>query len=213
MNQDKLISNIKKLFALAGNNPNQYEAEVAMKRAHKLLNENNLSMIDLADIDAEEIGSSVFGNVVGWNKHLYNAVSSLYMCKYFTSNKLGHPMHVIVGAESNRVTASIVIESLLSVIKEQSKGKGVAYRNGMMFGVIEKCNELMSEDERELSTGTGLVLADIKNARMSANEEYISQYTELSKGRSSSYRTNAEGQAAGRKLSVNARMSNKLALN
>ena len=36
MNNKKLIDRIKKLLALAGNNPNQAESELAMKRAQKL---------------------------------------------------------------------------------------------------------------------------------------------------------------------------------
>ena len=49
--EDKILEKVKKLLALAGNNPSQAEAEAAAAKAQALLQEYNLT---LKDVDGEE---------------------------------------------------------------------------------------------------------------------------------------------------------------
>ena len=90
MEQNKLIERIKKLLALSANNPNPHEAQVALKRAQKLLAENDMSMTSLTEIESETIGESRGKNVQIWSKRIYDAISRLYQCEYITEYPLLH---------------------------------------------------------------------------------------------------------------------------
>ena len=78
---DKILDRIKKLFALGSNNPNEHEAESAMKMARKLLDKHNLSIFD--PNEKEEVGIKIEDNLnMPWTRMVYGAIARLYDVKY-----------------------------------------------------------------------------------------------------------------------------------
>lgn len=213
----KIVDRIKKLFALANNNPNIHESELAMKAAKKLLDKHNITAFDLSDRD--EVGIKIEDNVnMPWIKTLYLAISELYDCKYFISKNFGPKWkHVIVGTESNRVTASIVMEHLRIAIYNEGYGQGAGFRNAASEGVYFNVQNIIKErnsSKEEAIPGTGLVLADISSISQQDNQNWLDENIKnLRKGKSSSSAFDSNGYEYGKKLNVGARISNKRALN
>lgn len=209
MNQEKLIEKIKKLLALASNNPNPHEAEVAMKRAHKLLRENDLEMSSLADLDSEEVDSEIRSTpqTPPWIRSIYGAVSDLYHCQYlYSSPPFGR--HIVIGSTSNRTTAILIIDFLIKTIKKKSNYvyHTQKFLNGAALGVSETCYWLISEEKKnkqEVIPGTGLVPCDIREARELSNQNFIDAVFKVNEATSRSTEYSKEGYDFGSKLSVN----------
>ncbi len=83
----KVIDKVRKLLALAGNNPSQEEAECAMLKAQEILLSNGLHMSDVetkdeakeAVEDAVKVGTRIFT----WHDHLGNIVAENHRCKAY----------------------------------------------------------------------------------------------------------------------------------
>jgi len=54
MTREKLAERIRKLLALAGNNPSEAEAAMAMERASALLAEHNLTMAEVETLGTDD---------------------------------------------------------------------------------------------------------------------------------------------------------------
>jgi hypothetical protein len=80
----KLIEKLKKLLALAGNNPSQAEAELAMAKAQALALEHGID-IALAYIKEEEEDTDILMDKVDMGKRLptVNTYVSTILCKFF----------------------------------------------------------------------------------------------------------------------------------
>ena len=215
MNKNKLIERIKKLLAMASNNPNMHEAEIAMQRANKLLREHDLTMSSIADVDNEVVSMGIIGEIKPWTKIVYGSVARLYDVKFFISHRNGTKMGVFIGNESNRCTVEIIVSQLVDIINTEGKGRGNAWRNGAAFGVQETCQRIIAENKAnraEVIPGTGLVPVDISNQRIKMANDFCSQHFNLSSGKASNLSANRDGVAFGRKLSVNARISGQRAI-
>lgn len=88
--REKMIEKIKKMLALAENNPSQEEALSAALQAHKLMAKYNIHEDDvtLQEINEDEI-TSVFStqthdsHLMGWRKQLASVVSKAFRCKCY----------------------------------------------------------------------------------------------------------------------------------
>ncbi len=158
MSNDKVIDRIKKLLALAGNNPNENEAEVAMKRAHRLLAEHNL---DLADMTASEsAGQEPYTKEhqdFKWRFRPYGrtiaaAIAELYFCKMFYSRqeKLDH--YTFVGRETNVAVAKMISESVCATLVAQARvgamgdaGFETNFMAGAASRVARRCKAMIAE--------------------------------------------------------------------
>lgn len=211
MDTDRIIDRIKKMFALANNEgATEGEADNAMRMATKLLEKHNLSMVDL---HTEQEISIKFesGQTAPWIRTVYSSVSRLYGCTYFYSNQ--NKSNYIVGTESDRVTASIVIQYLIEDIKKASKGNGVDFKNGAAMELSKTCLKIM--EEREISnetTETGIALVEVYKTKVDLAREYMDANLNLTTGRRTNMRSSEAGRGYGRGLSPNARMSNKKAI-
>lgn len=220
-NKEKMVDRIKKLLALAGNNPNPNEAKLAMERANKLLKANDMSMTSILDVENEEIGESSGKNVQYWTKHIYNSVSELYHCNYFTSRIPNgrSKQHNVVGTESNRTTTMLICAYLIKSITKESKTypkyQQTTFKNGASMGISKTCQDLIDKEEadtNEVITGTGLVPVDIKLVRVKANTSYTNDKFNLTTGRASSARGSQSGYDYGSSLSVNPQLSGRKAI-
>ena len=206
MDQNKLIERIKKLLALSANNPNPHEAQVALKRAQKLLTENDMSMSSLTEVESEEVGESKGKNVQKWSRIVYHAITELYQCEYFVDHN-PPARHIVIGTLSNRTTAILIIDYVLKAIRFESKGKTSSFKNGAALGIAQSCRKILENEKHNkeiIIPGTGLVTADIRLVRSSANEKYLNdEHDDLTIGRRSTTYYDRSGHDFGSKLSVN----------
>jgi len=211
MQQNKLIERIKKLLALSANNPNPHEAEVALKRAQKLLAENDMSMESLAEVENEEVGESKGKNVQKWTRIIYKAITELYQCEYIVDNN-PPARHIVIGTLANRTTALLIIDYVLKAIRIESKGKTASFKNGAALGVAQSCRNILDTEVKNkevIIPGTGLVATDIRLVRSSANEQYINnKHGDVTTGRRSTTYYDRSGHDFGSKLSVNPQINN-----
>jgi len=216
MEQNKLIDRIKKLLALSANNPNPHEAQVALKRAQKLLAENDMSMTSLAEVESEDVGESKGKNVQKWTSIVYKAITELYQCEYIVD--INPPArHIVIGTLANRTTTILIIEYVLKAIRIESKGKSASFKNGAALGVAQSCRNIIENEEKNkevIIPGTGLVAADIRLVRSSANDRYINdEHGDVRPGRRSTTYYDRSGHDFGSKLSVNPQInSNQYAI-
>ena len=206
MDQNKLIERIKKLLALSANNPNPHEAEVALKRAQKLLAKNDMSMESLADIKSEKVGELKGKNVQKWTRIVYKAITELYQCEYIV-DYTPPARHIVIGTLANRTTAILIIDYVLKAIRIESKGKRTSFKNGAALGVAQSCRNILENEKKNrevIIPGTGLVAADIRLVRNSANDRYINdEHDDVRPGRRSTTYYDRSGHEFGSKLSVN----------
>jgi hypothetical protein len=80
---DAIRYKIRKLLALAGNNPNEFEAATALKKAHDMMLEYGITELG-EDGDGIDVikGTILEGFQTGWHAIVGNACSMLYGCKY-----------------------------------------------------------------------------------------------------------------------------------
>ncbi len=211
MEQNKLIERIKKLLALSANNPNPHEAQVALKRAQKLLAENDMSITSLTEVESEVIGESKGKNVQKWSRIVYQAITDLYQCEYFADCN-PPARHVVIGTLANRTTAILIINYVLKAIRIEGKGKPTSFKNGAALGVAKSCRQILENEKKNkevIIPGTGLVVADIRLVRISANNRYIrDNYSDVTPGRRSTTYYDRSGHDFGSKLSVNPQINN-----
>lgn len=110
---DALIQKLKKLLALAGNNPSQQEAEAALSKAQSLAIENG---IDLALIGSNEQEDNVVREDMEFGKRLptVNVYITNVLTKFFnvriisTGSRYGGRKLIFVGKQSDINTAKYV---------------------------------------------------------------------------------------------------------
>lgn len=213
---DKILNRIKKLFALGSNNSNEHEAESAMKMARKLLDKHNISVYDLKE--DEEIGIKTEVNLsMPWTRIVYQSIAELYDVRYLIQKHKRKPHeHLLIGTESNRVTASIVIEFVIKEIKDSCVGMGSGYRNAAAHGVSSQVNRILKErreSTEEVIPGTGLLPVDAsKIAIQNANDWIDDLWGKLKKGKTSYHTFNNSGFNLGENINLGAHLSNKKAL-
>lgn len=215
MSKEKLLDRIKKLLALAGNNPNKNEAEIAMRRATKLLRDNDLSMESVTEVENEVIGEQQEKNVQKWTRIIYKGVSDLYHCDYFIGHERHLERHTIVGTESNRVTTAMICKYLIKSINKESrkypKYQQTAFKNGAALGVYSTCKKLIEEEnasKEEVIIGTGLVPMDIRLMRLDAAKAYVNaNHSNLYSMKSRSMGITQDGKQYGSSLSVRPHLS------
>ena len=215
MSNEKILNKIKKLFALGSNNPNENEAKSAIRMAKKLLDKHNFSMYELKD--KEHIGITIEDYVnMPWVRIIYGSVARLFDSKYVIDKTCKPAQHLIIGAESNRVTASIVIHYVLSEIRREFSGMGNGVRNSAASGVHQQVNSILSErntSREEVIPGTGLVAMDLSIKMSSEIDEWI-QKSMGSLGNSyNNCSSDNRGTSFGQNINLGVQISNKKAIN
>src|SRR6516165_6134887 len=109
MTREKLAERIRKLLALAGNNPSEAEAAIAMERASALLAEHNLTMAEVETLgtDDERIEGTHKSERARqtWARSLWGAVADLNFCFHcYTPRIFGEPTsvdeHILIGTRA-----------------------------------------------------------------------------------------------------------------
>jgi len=212
---DKILNKIKKLFALGSNNSNEHEAESAMKMARKLLDKHNLSVYDLKEKD--DVGMKIEDNPnMPWVRIIYQSIAQLYDVKYIINKQEKPAQHWLIGTESNRVTASIVIDFVILEVKNRCVGLGASYRNAAAHGVSAQVQSIIVErmkSQEEVIPGTGLLPVDATKKTLSDAQDWIDQFIgKTSKGKASRHAFDNNGFNIGSKINLGAHLSNKRAI-
>jgi hypothetical protein len=211
MNKDRMIDKIKKLFALASNaGATGNEAENAMRMANKLLAKHAIEMHELHDNDDVGMDRHQWRNMP-WTRTVISGVASLYNCTYIM-RQVAHRkyVHLMIGTESNRTTAAIVIEHLIDQISRECKGKGNAFRNSAATALHKTCMRLKKErdgSKEEVIPGTGLVPVDITKRQEMDVADYIAAHFRGLRKQITRSKVDRRGEAYGNTLNPGARVS------
>lgn len=166
--QLSVIERVKKLLALASNNPNENEASAASAKAMDLLAAWNLDMHIVAK--AEKKGTSnradekTFGGFYKWQTAIWTAVSELNFCMYWRLKGEGRDKrdsfsysHRVLGRQENVIATQVMAEYLQQTVerlaqdKVRAEGRGplsremIAFREGMADRLVERLNDLRRE--------------------------------------------------------------------
>lgn len=156
--EDKIIKKIEKLFALAGNNPNEKEAEAALLKAQKLMAEYG---IEQSQLTGEKITyATVYSNVHPHriNNALAEIIAKSFSCKVIIAyNHKGKRVLSFFGrtefAEAANYTFEFVCKIMIHGGNRATRENGVnpgtkgaaiyynSYCHGFIMGVKSKTDE------------------------------------------------------------------------
>lgn len=216
---DKIVERIRKLLALAGNNPSEAEREAALRKAHALLLEHNLQMQDVAEkVETMDAHDMVVKYPSTWSRVIINAVASLYFCK-FVYTRVGrvyvaHFIGMRVDAEIAQMVATSIINSVAheAVYHSRRTGGSVAsFKNGAASQIAYRCRKLREEAEADPVPGTALVVQSLYKTRATQAEEWTQQKFGKLKESKRSLRVTADhsgraGAAFGQTISITPRV-------
>lgn len=169
---EKILDRVKKILALAGNNPSEEEAKAAALKAQELLAKYNLSMADIGDENApkEKLMFKHYQTGVdkAWKYDLSAVVARNFRCRvtWFGKRELA-----FYGFETDANIACEVFEFLFKTCEKRSRytadkayretgcSKGVYYSfsKGFISGVAseldKQCTALMIVEAPEVKEG------------------------------------------------------------
>lgn len=215
-----IVNKIKSLLARASDaGASQAEAETCMAKAHGLLAKHNMSMGDLEKGEGadKELSEGHTWNQP-WERLVWGAVAELYFCKfYFIPYGTSHVDYVLVGRESNRITAinvaQFVVETGKRLAREYAQdnyGNSVSlsnsFKKGFATAIHVKARKLKQDAIREGKqggTGTALMVLDVYKQTELENAELMPKRlkTRKTKGATDGLAATA-GVSAGSKVSL-----------
>lgn len=172
MENEKVLEKIKKLFALAENNPSEEEAKSAALMAQKLMVENDIAMWEVEGVDLnkkEEIGEEeVDVPAKKWKYTLAHIVADNFRVKFFLRGK---GTFIFYG---HKTDAKIAIETFKYLFNTGDKlGKRLQYEarcayqetrnvyNSCVMGFCSGVREALAEQSKALMV---VVPEDVKEA-------------------------------------------------
>jgi Protein of unknown function (DUF2786) len=161
---EKLADRIRKLLALAGNNPSEAEAAMAMERASALMAKHNLSMAEVQTVGTEderiEDQSESSGRRQTWARYVWDATSKLNFCFYFYRKARGHQndLRFIIGTRGNveatKVMAFYLVETVERLARECRQIRGVQEYHAFKLGCAHRLAARLARlrEERKAET-------------------------------------------------------------
>lgn len=160
--REKMIEKIKKMMALAENNPSEEEALAAALQAHKLMAKYNIHEDEVALEEVKEDITSIFteqkynSHLKAWRKQLGAVVAKAFRCKCYIS---GHD----VVFRGYREDAQIALEVYLmlynvgdsiakkaKIAKKKSIGTQKGAYNSVAVGFLHGVNDSFNEQCKAL---------------------------------------------------------------
>ena len=168
--REKMIEKIKKMMALAENNPSEEEALAAALQAHKLMAKYNIHEDEVSLEEVKEDITSIFteqkhdSNLHKWRKQLGAVVAKSFRCKCYISGKdvvfRGYREDAQIALEVYlmlyNVGDKLGSEAYKSKLKEDGTGKGaynsfvVGFLHGVNDSFNEQCKALMIVTPKEV---------------------------------------------------------------
>lgn len=164
-----VLERVRKLMALASNNPNEAEATSAAQMAQKLLEAYNLdmAMAERTTGASKRSDSKLKGGLYKWQRSLWEEVAKLNFCMYWSEKGLvkgSTYQHRILGRHANVVSTKLMAEYLQETVEKLAREwagdprnwftkAAVSYRDGMTYRVVEKLvkrrEEILAEERRK----------------------------------------------------------------
>ena len=185
--REKMIEKIKKMMALAENNPSEEEALSAALQAHKLMMKYNIHESEVTLEEVKEDIVSIFSeqkynsSLHKWRKQLGVIVAKAFRCKCYISGKdvvfrgykddaqLALDVYLMLYTVGDRLGSKAYTEQL----SETGSGKG-AYNSfvvGFLYGVRdafdEQCTALMVITPKEVEEDWENFSANMKTSKTS----------------------------------------------
>jgi len=212
MNREKIIDRVRKLLAMANDTSSPNEAAIAAGRARKLIDQYQISEMDLTTVEDSDFGQASYGmGAKSTNKPLGMlavAVAELNDCNaIWTTQDNGTKAVQFSGMLVDAVSATEMLKYLqqvmykLAVKAAEGRSDRHAYRLGFAVGVQQQVREILKE-RAEIKTDTGQALVVVK-------QQLVEQHfgARKWKQRRNNYSGDAgayhRGEAAGRKVSLN----------
>lgn len=207
-NKAKAIEKIKKIMALAENNPSEGEALAAALKAQRMMAEYHIEEKDLGEdittSNIEELEVVVSGKVEKWRLMLAQVLAKNFRCKVWINSCFGAPSNVVFyGYEEDTRVCSEVYKSLYEIGKKLSdKAKREARKEwGTATGVKNSfCLGFVKGVEKELGKQcTALLVIVPKEVEESFNEKTKGfKHTSSSLANLGSYSAYAKGFETGK---------------
>lgn len=221
----KAIARVKKLLALAGNNPSDAERASAMEKAQALLLDHLITEKELGHGDSESSFISAWkttGRNGQWARRIAQSVGRLYLCGYVYTSLGKRVIHHFVGRETDAQIAQEitgwVVESVYrqGAVEMRRLGMDNTYWTGFVnaasLEIKRRVDALIAEKQTPSATNSrALVVLDLYAQAGKQNYEYIKTMgtkTELARpmgGRSS------EGWRAGTAYGANVPLGRAIA--
>jgi hypothetical protein len=174
---NEVLARVRKLLALAGNNPNENERNAALGKAQALMMEHKVEMAQVASSpettdepvtdDHEPVWGTQRGRRAPWRGLLLVALAVPNACKVLW---YGGEMRLI-GSKSNveyvRALYQWVAPQVDRMATERGRGQGRVYIDNMRRGIIDGIRDRLKEQPKESSV-TALVIVDREKAALTA---------------------------------------------
>lgn len=208
--ENKIIEKVKKLFALAANEGSQgAEADNALRMANKLLEKHAIEKHQLHEKETTFANFKDYPISNKWVSGLCSTICKLYNCRVIYDYNWKPAKTIIIGTESNRMTAIIVIEQLMAQIKKDTKGENAAFKNGAVIGLQKVVNQIIKdrqEEQAEAIPGTGIMVVDLfRQDKQDANNFVKDNFSNLTTSKGG--RGSAAGAEYGSGLNPGARVT------
>ena len=172
----KIIDRLKKMMRLAEDQAGLPEGVLAAQKAHALMVEHAIQMVDLRDVEKEDIDTLELSiGHKAWKRSLLNILAKYCNCQMYYMT--GTPLGCVVGFEAEAVVAKYLYEVVSKEIERHSKayvkrfcasrphiGRGDKVRLGNDFkataveGVRQKIAEIKKKTEQSHEVGTSLMV-------------------------------------------------------
>lgn len=185
MENEKILEKVKKLFALADNNPSAEEAKSAALMAQKLMMENNIAMWEVENVDLEkkeEIGEEEIDvPAKKWKYTLAHTVADNFRVKFFLRGKgtfifYGHKTDAKIAVETFKYLFNTGNKLGMQLYRE-AKGKyGYADNvyNSCVMGFCAGIREALAEQSKALMV---IVPEDVKEAYKERSAGFKTSHT------------------------------------
>ena len=214
---DKILDRIRKLLAMSKDTSSPNEAAIAARRARALIDEHQVSELDLTSIDPTSDLLGVHSHSTGQKTKtmpmeiMAVAVATLNDCIVQVS-RTTHITYQFKGLLADAATASLMLsyltEEAYSQAKRNAEGRSdrTAYRLGFASGVAHQVRGIL-EERSTLKTSTGQSLVVCKG-QLVAKRFGAARYVHKSTRFGGSLGSFHQGKEAGKKASLNRQVSN-----
>lgn len=192
---ERILEKVRKMLALAGNNPSQEEADSALLMAQRMLAKYNMTISDIEDIndaDLKEVineGVTDYAKTPWWHKRLSYIIASNFKCKSYNNKSGGYSRIRFVGFKEDVEVAKEVFNYALEVAnkkalqftrKVRDRGESTAgVRNDYLIGFTDG---LEAKFKEQVQSDKCLALAIVIPTEVT---NYVESNLTLRKGRTS----------------------------
>jgi hypothetical protein len=187
---DKILDRIRKILALAGNNPNENESLAALEKAYAIMAEHNLTMAEIGEASEvpseDEVRDSLHTDTALHERHfrwVWNACAKANMCFLFSNRpnrKLTKTIYTVVGRRINCIVATQMALYLCQTMRrctaaemKRSGRKDHPYKNAYIAGMAVRLCERLREMKEKAETGNALVVWSGEEEKL--NRQFVEQ--------------------------------------